>query len=195
MHSHEEQDLLQTSKVILFSAINKILKDLRDFGHFQDQKSNPKYPDLYRNKRGCWFFSSPLLTDKRRFGSLGWNFSSLIAFPWPTQCWDRIQRTSYHFPSCLDILRRHTFHALLKHKLYPKVLCTHLYALHCNRVNYPNNTPGPRHSKKRMACIAIVRPRTGIEIFICLQHLMLRNTEEHRLLVDFEPKKLSFKNN
>lgn len=36
----------------------------------------------------CWSVeglrSLPLLTDSKRFGSLGWNLSSLIALPWPT---------------------------------------------------------------------------------------------------------------
>lgn len=148
---------------------------MKIFGHIQDQAPIQSILIYTKNNIG---FSSPLLTDKRRFGSLGWNFSSLIAFPWPTQCWDRIQRQSYHFPSCLHVLRRKKFHILLKHKLYLKVLNTHLYALHCNGINYPNNTPGSCHSQKRMACIAIICPCTGIEIFICLQCLKLRITEQ-----------------
>lgn len=148
---------------------------MKVFGYIQDQT---QIESILVFTKTIQFFSSPLLTDKRRFGSLGWNFSSLIAFPWPTQCWDRIQRPSYHFPSCLHVFRRKKCHALLKHKLYPKVLNTHLYALHCNRINYPNNTPGSCHSQKRMACIAIICPCTGIEIFICLQCLELRITEQ-----------------
>lgn len=157
---------------------------MRDFGHFQDQKSNPKYPDLNNNIRV--FFPHLCLQIEGDLDLLDGISVHWLHFHDPRSAGIEFRDQVIIFPHVYMYLED-MFHALLKHKLHFKVLCTYLYALHCNRINYPNNTPGPCHGKKRMACIAIVCPCTGIEVFICL-HLMLRNTEETGVLLWFRAK-------
>lgn len=77
---------------------------------------------------------------------------------------------------CIDISLEQTllYANLLRYNLKFGTVTTHLYTLHCNGINYPNNTPGTSHSQKRMTCIAIVGPCTSIKVFICLRSAMLR---------------------
>lgn len=57
---------------------------------------------------------------------------------------------------------------------------THLYALHCYRINYPNDAPGASHSQQRMACVAVIGPRTSIKVFICLKNKVKGYTNKLR---------------
>lgn len=50
--------------------------------------------------------------------------------------------------------------------------CTHVHlyldTLHRDVVDHPNDATGPGYSQQRMACVGVVRPRTRIEVLICL---------------------------
>lgn len=47
---------------------------------------------------------------------------------------------------------------------------THLYALHCYGINYPNYASRSSNSQQRMACITIICPRTSVKVFISLRN-------------------------